>query len=154
MRFKIAHHKKERPYGSAFLAEKTRTPPRIFLWWCFCRCELMKGSLREGAPDWVGWGRARWNKTYINLKSRGLLPPLRDPPSSRRKALARRFSADGGFGLLPDGAWTATRYACPRRKRRESRNKSNGFYTYAIFFQLWVNTMFPNNTFTETVFVL
>ena len=35
--------------GSAFLAEKTRTPPRIFLWWCFCRCELTKGSLPEGA---------------------------------------------------------------------------------------------------------
>ena len=27
----------------------------------------------------------------------------------------RRASADSGFGLLPDGAWTATRYACPRR---------------------------------------
>ena len=35
-------------------------------------------------------------------------------------AFVRHTSADGGFGLLPDGAWTATRYACPRRKRRES----------------------------------
>ena len=34
---------------SAFLAEKTRTPPMKFLWWCFlCWSELMKGSLREG----------------------------------------------------------------------------------------------------------
>ena len=32
--------------------------------------------------------------------------------------MARRFSADGGFGLLPDGAWTATRYACPTLARR------------------------------------
>ena len=33
---------------------------------------------------------------------------------------ARRFSADSGFGLLPDYARTSTRYACPGRKRRES----------------------------------
>ena len=26
----------------------------------------------------------------------------------------RRASADSGFGLLPDRAWIATRYACPR----------------------------------------
>ena len=33
-------------------------------------------------------------------------------------ALNRRFSADRGFGLLPDLArWTSTRYACPGRKR-------------------------------------
>ena len=51
-------------------------------------------------------------------------------------AFIHHTSADSGDGLLPDGAWTATRYACPIRKRRESRNKSNGFYTYAIFFQL------------------
>ena len=73
---------KTRMVSSAFLAEKTRTPPRIFLWWCFCRWELTKGSLWE--------------------------------------AFARRFSADGGFGLLPDGAWTAMRYAGHRCKRRES----------------------------------
>ena len=36
-------------------------------------------------------------------------------------AFIRHISADSGFGLLPDGAWTATRSACPRRKRRESR---------------------------------
>ena len=36
-------------------------------------------------------------------------------------AFIRHISADSGFGLLPDGAWTATRYACPGRKRRESR---------------------------------
>ena len=45
--------------------------------------------------------------------------PSRRFATSRRKALARRFSADGGFGLLPDGAKTATRYTCPRRKRRD-----------------------------------
>ena len=38
-----------------------------------------------------------------------------------REPYTRRSSADSGFGLLPDGAWIATRYACPRRKRRESR---------------------------------
>ena len=32
----------------------------------------------------------------------------------------RHFSADSGFGLLPDNAWTSTRYACPGRERRES----------------------------------
>ena len=33
----------------------------------------------------------------------------------------RCSSADGGYVLLPDGAWwSATHYACPRRKRRES----------------------------------
>ena len=35
----------------------------------------------------------------------------------------RRSSADSGFGLLPDGAWTATRYDCPRRERQEMRKK-------------------------------
>ena len=33
-----------------------------------------KGSLREGAPDAVGWGRARYNEVSTNLKSRRLLP--------------------------------------------------------------------------------
>ena len=27
-------------------------------------------------------------------------------------AFVHHTSADSGFGLLPDGAWTATRYAC------------------------------------------
>ena len=35
-------------------------------------------------------------------------------------AFVYHSSADSGFGLLPDGARTATRYACPRRKRWES----------------------------------
>ena len=35
-----------------------------------------------------------------------------------------RSSAYSGFGLLPDGAWTSTRYACAGRERRES-DKSN-----------------------------
>ena len=40
-------------------------------------------------------------------------------------AFVRHISADSGFGLLPDGAWTATRYACPGRKRRESGKRYN-----------------------------
>ena len=54
-----------------------------------------QGSLREGAPDFVGWGRARYNEVKLNLTLRGLLPPLRGPPSSQRKALVcgeRSFS--------------------------------------------------------------
>ena len=39
-------------------------------------------------------------------------------------AFVRHTSADSGFGLLPDYARTSTRYACPRRKRRESRKCS------------------------------
>ena len=35
-------------------------------------------------------------------------------------AFVYHSSADGGFGLLPDGARTATRYACPGSKRWES----------------------------------
>ena len=37
---------------------------------------------------------------------------------------ARRFSADNGFGLLPDLARTSTRYACPRRERREMKESN------------------------------
>ena len=59
-------------------------------------------------------------KFNLNSESRRLLPQLRGPPSSRRKAFALHFSTDSGFGLLPDCARTSTRYACPRRKRRES----------------------------------
>ena len=33
---------------------------------------------------------------------------------------AGAVGADSGFGLLPDGARTVTRYACPRCKRREN----------------------------------
>ena len=48
-------------------------------------------------------------------------------------AFVRHPSADSGFGLLPDGAWTAMRYACPRRERRESRKCSLIYlYFYAI----------------------
>ena len=32
-------------------------------------------------------------------------------------AFVRHTSADSGFGLLPDGECTATRYACPGRER-------------------------------------
>ena len=35
----------------------------------------------------------------------------------------RHSLADSGFELLPGGAWTATRYACPRHERREMRKK-------------------------------
>ena len=34
----------------------------------------------------------------------------------------RRASAYSGFGLLPDGAWTATRYACPGRRASGKQN--------------------------------
>ncbi|MBP3333052.1 MAG: hypothetical protein J6M35_03295, partial [Clostridia bacterium] len=46
--------------------------------------------------------------------------PSRRFATSRRKAFVRRASADSEFGLLPDRARTATRYACPGRKRWES----------------------------------
>ena len=36
--------------------------------------QSIKGSLGEGAPDGVGWGRARYNKESINLMLRRLLP--------------------------------------------------------------------------------
>lgn len=43
-------------------------------------------------------------------------------------------SADSGFGHLPDFVqWTATRYACPGRKRRESEK---------MFSQPWVALRF------------
>ena len=51
--------------------------------------------------------------------------PSRRFATSRREAFACRSSADSGFGLLPDGAWTSTRYACPRRKRRESEKTTD-----------------------------
>ena len=40
--------------------------------------------------------------------------------SLREGAFVCHTSADSGFGFLPDRAWTATRYACPGRKRWES----------------------------------
>ena len=43
----------------------------------------------------------RYNKTRSNLKLRGLLPPLRGPPASRRKAFARCASAYSGYGFCP-----------------------------------------------------
>ena len=47
-----------------------------------------KGSLREGAPDEVGWGRARYNKNSAYLTvTRAPSVTLRVPPSSRRKAI-------------------------------------------------------------------
>jgi len=50
-----------------------------------------KGSLREGAPDGVGGGRARYNKVSSNLKSRGLLPS----PNGAT------FLPEEGFDLIP-----------------------------------------------------
>ena len=42
--------KKERHLASATLAEKTQTPPKKFLRWCFSVDNgFTKGSLREGA---------------------------------------------------------------------------------------------------------
>ena len=138
---------KVRTFVSATLAEKTRTPPRRFLWWCFCRWELTKGSLREGAgavrrlrESALLLGQSKFQVTQAHstaiavprlasARSRSgsdTTPwchslPSRRFANSRRKAFVRSSSADSGFGLLPDGAWTSTRYACPRCKRRESR---------------------------------
>ena len=47
-----------------------------------------------------------------------------DASSLPEGAFVRHISADSGFGLLPEGAWTATHYACRRRMRREIQ-KSN-----------------------------
>ena len=53
------------------------------------------GPLREGAPDGVGWGRMRCDEETLNPSLRGLLPPLRGPPPSRREAVkSRRFPND------------------------------------------------------------
>ena len=40
-----------------------------------------QGSLREGAPDEIGWRRMRYHKVNPNLTSRRLLPPLKRSPS-------------------------------------------------------------------------
>ena len=56
-----------------------------------------KLRLRPGpkAPDGVGWGRMRCNEDTLNSSSRGLLPPLRGPPPSRREAVkSRRFPSE------------------------------------------------------------
>ena len=82
--------------------------------------DCVKAPSGRELPTESGEGERVTIKFIKTPKTRRLLPPLRGPPSSRRNAFARRFSADGGFGLLSDGAWTATRYACPRRERRES----------------------------------
>ena len=45
-------------------------------------CTKLLGSLREEAPDEVGWGRARYDRISTNSKLRGLLPSrYRVPPS-------------------------------------------------------------------------
>ena len=67
---------------SAFLAEKTRTPPRIFLWWCcFYEANLRKApSGRELAPK-ATEGERVTIKLIKTQKSRRLLPPpTREPP--------------------------------------------------------------------------
>ena len=58
--------------------------------------------------------------TRVESKNGGSKPPPYDEPF---------FSADSGFGLLPDRAWTSPRYACPGRERRES-GKCDLIYLY------------------------
>ena len=77
-------------------------------------------SGRELSPQATEGERVIMRSIYIPSHA-GSFHRYRGPPPARREAFACRSSADSGFGLLPDGAWTATRYACPRRKRRESR---------------------------------
>lgn len=68
----------------------------------------------------------RHNKTRLIFKLHRLLASLRGPSYSQRKTFARYFSADSGFGLPHDRVRTATRYAFPRRKRRENINSTQG----------------------------
>ena len=112
------------------------------LWWhynptsaraCFCFCvhkssacqekktdfrgSQTKGSLREGAPDEVGWGRARYDRISTNSKLRGLLPSrYRVPPSSRRKAMLPPDSASkkcNTLYLAGQGVWKKDReFSC------------------------------------------
>ena len=92
----------------------------------FVETGLHKGSLREGA------GAVRRLRESALLCGQSKIPShagsfhrYRGPPPSRREAFACRFSADRGFGLPRDLArWTSTRYACSRRKCRESRKTS------------------------------
>ena len=113
--------KKEQSLDSAFLAEKTRTPPRIFLWWCFS----VGGSFpkppseREGDRDSGGRSLRDFGVLISFIVTRS--PSVAFGASSLPEgAFVRHTSADSGFGLLPGRAWTATRYACRGRERRES----------------------------------
>ena len=61
---KVEYQKNDCFIGSAFLAEKVRTPPRKFLWWCFfddglpkpplCRKEAAKPRSTEFCVSLVG----------------------------------------------------------------------------------------------------
>ena len=55
-------------------------------------------------------------KEFVTRRKRRYNPSVTFGDSSlyTREPYTRRSSADSGFGLLPDGAWTSTRYACPR----------------------------------------
>ena len=74
------------------------------------------------------------SKTEGLLKAKNIaiqsLSHLRWQLPLHKGALNRRFSADRGFGLLPDLAWwTSTRYACPGCERREN-GKCDLIYLY------------------------
>ena len=107
----------------ASLAEKTRTPPRNYSLVVF----FYRDELFERLPPRGSCRRRRLRESALPKSSCKTKVPrapsvtLRVPPSSRRKAFACHSSADSGFRLLPNGARTATRYACPRRERREIR---------------------------------
>ena len=84
----------------------------------------------ERLPPGGSWRRKATEGERVTIKSvqteshAGSFHRYRGPPSSRRKALVRRSSAYSGFGLLPDRAWTSTRYACPGRERREMKGSN------------------------------
>ena len=90
-------------FFSAFLAEKARTPPRNFFGGVFLSAVACQ-SLRD-------FGILI---SFIVTRS----PSVAYGASSLQEGafVALVFSADSGFGLLPDRARTATRYACPRRE--------------------------------------
>ena len=69
----------------------------------------------------------------------------------------RRFSADRGFGLLPDFVrWTSTRYACPGRERWESKIKywlsSKQLFDNCFFMNVCYNIITPVITISRRSF--
>ena len=103
-----------------FSGENTNTTKEIFFGGVCCRRQLAKPpSEREGDRDSGGRSLRDFGVLINFIVTRS--PSVAFGASSLPEgAFVRHTSADSGFGLLPDRAWTATRYACPGRKRRES----------------------------------
>ena len=140
--------------GSAFLAEKARTPPRKSLWWCFLlrRAYIKAPSGRELVPQATEGERVTIKSVQTESYACSF-HRYRGPPSSRRKAFGRCSSSDSGFEFLPDGAWTATRYVCPGRKRWEKQKNKHWLSRK----QLFDNCFFTNicyNIITPVITVL